>query len=185
MGRIKSEIKLFGRIWAERKDSLQEWIYYNLFIGLCPIWLSWIPLAFGLQFGAFLRPLRDGTVLIFVVTLTGASLGFFAEGTGRELRKTKTLLWMGLFATVLAASAGFSASIAAREFFAKQESMILVGLYSVIMLVVAVALNLHLAAVRILYSEEDPELLERVIRGPAEDLAKAASKENVVDGVAL
>jgi hypothetical protein len=181
--RIREEFGVFQIIWREKHSDLRQWFYYNIFIGLSPIWLSWVPLVLGLVFTKFHRPFLDGSILVFAVTLSGASLAFFAEDTRRELRETKRFLLNWLFFVILTGSAGFTAITAEHEFFPNKLSPWVIGITSLGVFLAAIFLNFHLAAVRLAYS--DDSLIQRIVGREPEQLVQEARRQDEIDGTRL
>ena len=113
---MKLEFQNFRLIWKSKRSDLKQWIYYNVLLGLLPIWLSWLPLVLGWRFGKFVDPLCNGSALIFAATLTAASIAFFAEESKRDLKETKRFLWNWLLIILIFSSASYAVIIALTEF---------------------------------------------------------------------
>jgi hypothetical protein len=180
---FKSETRIFNVIWQEKRSDLKQWFFYNVVVGLCPFWLSWLPLLFGMVFNKFHKPFLDGNALIFAVTLSGASLGFFAEESRRELKETKRFLFNWLFILTIVSSAGFGLIVSGQEFFPNRLSPWVVGITSLLLFIGGIAFNLHLAAVRLAYT--DANLVERILQSEAKALSKQAKNNDSVDGIKL
>lgn len=182
--RVQEEFDVFQIIWKEKRSDLRQWFCYNILVGLSPIWLSWVPLILGLLFlKRFYQPLLDGSVLIFAVTLSGASLAFFAEDTRRELRESKRFLFNWLFFVIMTGSGAFTAIVTEREFFPHKLSPWVIAISSLMILLWAVVLNLHLAAVRLAYSDET--LIQRILGREPDQLIEDAKNQDEIDGTRL
>ena len=181
--RFKAEVGSFKVVWKERKSDLKQWLFYNIVLGLAPIWLFWIPLLLSLRIAKFTIPLLDGNVLVFAVTLCGASLGFFAEEARRELRETRRFLWNWMVVIMFLSVGGFVAISAEREFFPNIYYPWITGLASLLVAVSAIILNLHLAAIRMAYTDDN--LVKAVMMQDPAELAKQANSATSVNGVKI
>ena len=180
---MKREIDNFRLIWNSKRSDLKQWLFYNVLLGLLPIWLSWVPLILGWRFGKMTVPLCNGSVLIFAATLTAASIAFFAEESKRELKETRRFLWNWLLIILIFSSASYTAIIALTEFSPKVLSPGINGLLSLVVMIAACVLNLHLAAIRLAYS--DNELVALLLKGQSAELTAKAAATTKVDGINL
>ena len=180
---MKLEFQNFRLIWKSKRSDLKQWIYYNVLLGLLPIWLSWLPLVLGWRFGKFVDPLCNGSALIFAATLTAASIAFFAEESKRDLKETKRFLWNWLLIILIFSSASYAVIIALTEFAPTVLSLRINGLLSFVVLVAACVLNLHLAAVRLAYSDND--LFAELLKAQSAELSAKAAATTKVDKINL
>lgn len=177
--------KSLGLVWPNKRHELVQWGFYNVVLGLLPVWASWLVLAVG-GTTSLRKPLMDGTVLVFAATLSGSSLSFFSMEAKRSLRQEESSLFAWLLSTLLAGSIAFGA-IAAREIGAKVSDLVVL-IISTVLLVAAIVFNFRLAALRLVYA--DPALLQKIMRGGlGEDerhrIAVNAAKETQVDGTKI
>lgn len=128
-------------------------------------------------------PLFNGTVLIFAVTLTAASLSFFAEESQRKLKETRRFLWNWLLCIMIFSAAGYTAIISLTEFSPSSISLPICGAVSFVMFLGAGFLNLHLAAVRLACT--DSELVAKMLSNEPVELAAEAKTTTEVDGINL
>lgn len=180
----------FQRIWSEKQYDLKQWLYYNVFIGLSPVWLSCLFLTFGKVFSQFINPFLDGTLLIFTATLSGASMSFFVTDTKLSLRKTEQFIFNGLLVAIFLGAGGYTAIVTLKQFSPNSLWPPVVVLTTCTALGLGIFFNLYLAGVRSVYS--DQELLQQLACEEAEELAtekvllaeKAREARNV-DGTKL
>jgi lysylphosphatidylglycerol synthetase-like protein (DUF2156 family) len=175
------------RIWKAKKHELKQWFFYNVVLGLSPILLSWVILAFG-HTSNFSGPLLDGTVLIFAVTLSAASMSFFEAETQRKLKETESLLFNILISTLLVGSCGFAANIALRQFAPQLLWVPFCLTFSLLIVALSVVCNFVLAGIRLAY--EDEQLLGQLVvadlgKVERDKMEKAALSQNSVDGTSL
>jgi hypothetical protein len=181
---MKREFKIFCQIWSKKNAELHNWLFSNIFLGLLPIILSTLAMFFGLRLNKLGAPFVDGSILIFGATLTGASLSYFAEDLKRELKKTKRFLWMWLIGVLVISSAAYAMLIALKEYGPPgTQSDLVVAIVSLLLFLVGIAMNLHLAAVRLAYS--DNELFNELRKSEVGALSKRAAQAKVVDGIKL
>lgn len=180
---MKQHFSNFRLIWCKKNGDLKQWGYYNIVLGLLPIWLSWVPLVLGLKLANMLTPLFDGSALIFAATLTAASVSFFQEESKRELKETQRFLWRWLFIVLIVSSAVYTAIIAFKEFAPSSQICWVNGLITIILLIAACFLNFYLAAIRLAYS--DNELVAELLKSEPTQLSKAANDTKNVDGINL
>jgi hypothetical protein len=169
-------------VWTEKKADLRQWAFHNIVIGLAPVLVSWIILAFGGVVeltGSFL----DGTLMIFGVTLSGASLGFFAEQTKLRLKEFEGGIFAGLLITVILGTCGFTGVIALARFAPHVLFNPAVFMLSLTVVILACVFNFKLAAVRLAYSDE--MLLKRMQEFETAHLRKKAEEAQEVGGVKL
>jgi len=180
---MKREFKNFLLIWRSKRSDLKQWLFYNVLLGMLPIWLSWVPLLLGWRFGKMLDPLSNGSALIFAATLTAASIAFFAEESKRDLKDTQRFLWNWLLIILIFSSAAYTAIIALTEFSPTVLSFQINGWLSFSVLLAACLLNLHLAAVRLAYT--DNELVAELLKAQSIELTAQAAATKKVDGINL
>lgn len=180
---MKQEFLNFRLIWKSKGSDLKQWLYYNVLLGLLPVWLSWLPLLLGWRLVKFVDPLCNGSALIFAATLTAASIAFFAEESKRDLKETNRFLWNWLLIILIFSSASYAVIIGFTEFAPTILSLRINGLLSLVMLVAACALNLHLAAVRLAYSDND--LFAQLLKSQSAELAAKAATTTKEDGINL
>lgn len=180
----------FKRIWSERHYELGHWLYYNVLIGLLPVWLSWLFLTFGKVFSQFSAPFLDGTFLIFTATLSGASMSFFVTETKLNLRKTERFIFNGLLIAILLGAGGYSAIVTLKQFSPGALWSPVVFVITCVVLILATYFNLYLAGVRSVYADQD--LMQQLIKEEAdvwvkekEVLAERARAANEIDGAKL
>ena len=150
----------FRRIWLEKRYDLKHWLFYNLVIGLSPIWLSCLFLAFGKVFH-LINIFLDGRLLIFTATLSGASMSFFVTDTRLNLRNTERFIFNGLLAGIFLGAGGYTAIVMLNQFSPSVLWSPIVFATTVVALALAIYFNLYLAGVRSVYT--DPELMQRLI----------------------
>ncbi len=160
----------FKRIWSEKQYDLKQWLYYNVFIGLSPVWLSCLFLTFGKVFSQFINPFLDGTLLIFTATLSGASMSFFVTDTKLSLRQTERFVFNGLLAAIFLGAGGYTAIVILKQFSPASLWSPFVFLTTCITLALAIYFNLYLAGVRSVYTDQD--LIQKLVSEGADELAK-------------
>lgn len=173
----------FRRIWAVKESDLKQWIYYNIFIGLSPIWLSCVCLAFGRVFSQFVNPFLDGTLLIFTATLSGASMNFFVSETKLNLRNTEQFVFIGLLTAIILGAGGYAAIITLKEFSPNSLWSPMVLVTTCVTLALATYFNLYLAGIRSAYTDQD--LLKKLVEEETEQLVEKAREAQEVDGAKL
>lgn len=180
----------FNRIWKERQYDLKHWLFYNVFIGLSPVWVSAVALTFGKVFSQFINPFLDGTLLIFTATLSGASMSFFVAETRLSLRKTEQYIFSGLLLAIFLGVCGYTAIVMLKRFSPDSLWPPIVFASSCITLALATYFNLYLAGVRSVYT--DHELMEKLmseevqgIEAEKKELVAKARDANEVDGARL
>jgi hypothetical protein len=173
--------KMFSKVWQLRGHDLRQWLFYNVFLGLLPVWLSWFTLALA-ETWKFEVPFLDGTFLIFTATLSGASLGFYSDEAKATLKHTERLLYNWLLVVLLLGATGFTAITVIKEFAPAKLSESIVFCASSVILLLAIWFNLNLAAVRLVSG--DAELKASLVDGPKQ-VAEQAKHAVQVDGVKL
>jgi hypothetical protein len=173
----------FKRIWSVKKSDLKQWIYYNIVIGLSPIWLSCLCLAFGKVFSQFVDPFLDGTLLIFTATLSGASMSFFVTETKLNLRKTEQFVFSGLLTAIILGAGGYAAIITLKAFSPNSLWSPMVVATTCITLTLAAYFNLYLAGIRSAYT--DQEFMEKLVEEESEQLVERARDAKEVNGAKL
>lgn len=173
--------KVFSKVWQMRGHELRQWCFYNILLGLSPIALSWLCLAF-ISVHKFKQPFLDGSFLIFTATLSATSLGFFAEDAKMALPKTARVILCGLIVSLILGTGGFTALVMIKELATKAPSPGIVIGVSLFILLIATWFNLNLAAVRIVGANED--LKAQLTEEPRKMAAEAKAKDEV-DGVKL
>lgn len=186
--------KPFNRIWRRKSSDLKHWIYYNIFIGLSPVLLSWFFLILCGALSEFVNPFLDGTFLVFTATLSGASISFFSADTKLSLLKTERYIFNGLLAVIIFGSAGYAIIVTSSHFSPGSLNKVSVFITSVFALILAIYFNLYLAGVRMAYADKElmnilkEELAADLAREKAEEEAnfsKKAHAAKVVDGAKL
>ena len=173
--------KVFSRVWQLRGHELRQWFFYNVLLGLSPIVLSWVCLAFITVF-KFKEPFLEGSFLIFTATLSATSLGFFAEDAKMALPKTARVILCGLIVSLLLGTGGFTALVMIKELSSKPPSVCIVVTISLFILLTAIWFNLNLAAVRIVGTNED---LKAELTEEPKKIAAEAKDKTEVDGLKL
>lgn len=180
---MKREFELFKRIWIKKRSDLSQWMFYNVLLGLAPIWLLCFPFILGGRPGKLLDPFCNGATLIFAATLTGASLSFFAEELQRGLKSTKQFLWNSLILILILSSAAYTAIISLLEFSPNNFIPWITVSLSIFLLLAGIILNLHLAAVRLAYG--DSEFIKELFSAEPTRLANEANDATEDGGVKL
>ncbi|MFM2196658.1 MAG: hypothetical protein RLZZ505_90 [Verrucomicrobiota bacterium] len=180
---MKNQIKIFRVIWSNKRGDVKQWFFYNVVIGLLPIWLSWLPLIVCWRLGKMLDPLLNGTILVFGASLTAASVAFFTEEAKRGLKQTNRFIWNGMLLTLLLSASAYATVITLNEVAPGVANQNIIIGFSCLILITAIALNLQLAAVRIAYS--DNNLISELLKFEPEMLSKDAASATNVDGVKL
>lgn len=173
--------KLFSKVWEMRGHELRQWCFYNILLGLSPIALSWLCLAF-ISVHKFQEPFLNGSFLIFTATLSATSLGFFAEDSKLALPKAARVILCGLIVSLILGTGGFTALVMIKELSSKPPSPTMVIGASVLILLSATWFNLNLAAVRIVGANED---LKAELTEEPRKIAAEAKANTEVDGVRL
>jgi len=180
---MKQHINNFRLIWDKKNGDLKQWGYYNIALGLSPIWLSWLPLIAGLRFTNISTPFCDGSALIFAVTLTAASVSFFQEESQRELKETQRFLWRWLFLILIISSGFYTVIVALKEYSPDSQIWWVNVTVTICLLLAACAFNYYLAAIRLAYT--DNELVTELLKSEPQQLSRAANKAKKVDGINL
>lgn len=173
--------KVFSKVWQLRGHELRQWLFYNVLLGLSPIVLSWLCLAFIGKY-KFQEPFLNGSFLIFTATLSATSLGFFAEDLKMALPKTARVVMCGLIVSLILGTGGFTALVMIRELSSQPPSTAMVVVASLLILVSATWFNLNLAAVRIVGANDD---LKAQLTEDPRKIAEEAKDKNEIDGVKL
>jgi hypothetical protein len=172
---------IFPKVWQLRGHELRQWLFYNVVLGLLPVWLAWFCLSLAKTF-RFSAPFLDGTFLVFTATLSGASLGFFTAEDRASLPKTERLIFAWLLIVLVLGAAGFSAITVLKEFAPGKSCDPIVFGVSAVILAAAIWFNLNVAAVRLVSG--DRELKAQLVEEPQKVMEKAKAA-NEVDGVKL
>lgn len=180
---MKNEFQNFLLIWNSKRSDLKQWLYYNVLLGLLPIWLSWLALILGLRFSKLADPICNGSALIFAATLTAASISFFAEESKRDLKETQRFLWNWLLIILIISSASYAVIVALTEFSPSVLSRSINGILTFILVAAACVLNLYLAAVRLAYTDND--LVAQLLKSQSIEMSAKATTTKNVDGIKL
>lgn len=180
---MKKQVEIFRLIWQSKRDELKQWLFYNVFIGLLPIWLSWLPLLVLWNWKSVWDPLLNGSVMVFGGCLTAASLSFFAEEAKRELKQTNRFIWNWLFILLLVSTGAYITVVTLNTVAPASAQGKIIILLSLTLLLLAVALNLQLAAIRLAYS--DSALFTELLSRELKTLSKSAAATKEVDGIKL
>ncbi len=172
---------IFARIWQLRGHELRQWCFYNLLLGLSPVVISWLCLAF-IGVSKFKEPFLDGSLMIFTATLSAASLGFYAEGAQSPLPQTGRVVLCGLITSLILSTAGFGALVMIKELSSKTLSSNAVIISSLAILLIAIWFNLNLAAIRLVSGDAE---LKAKLGEESRKVAEQAKKADKVDGVDL
>ncbi len=172
---------MFKKVWSLRGHDLRQWLFYNVFLGLLPVWLSWFGLSFCKTW-RFEGPFLDGTFLVFTATLSGASLSFFTEDLKANLKRTERLIYNWLIVVLVLGSTGFATIVTLKEFAPAKLHQPIIFSASTLILLAGTWFNLNLAAVRVVGM--DPDLKAQLTEEPTK-VAAAAKKATEVDGVKL
>jgi hypothetical protein len=171
--------RVFSLVWKLRGHELRQWCFYNVLLGLSPVVLSWVCLAFVAVY-KFKEPFLDGSFLIFTATLSATSLGFYAEDARPAVPKTARVILCGLIAALILGSGGFSALVMIKELSSKTLSPSIVIGVSLFILIFSVWFNLNLAAVRLVNVNEE---LKAELAKDVKKLATDAKGQSQVDGI--
>lgn len=164
-----------------RGHELRQWFFYNVLLGLSPIALSWLCLAF-IGTHKFQEPFLNGSFLIFTATLSATSLGFFAEDAKVALPQTARVVLCGLIFSLILGTGGFTALVMINELASKSLSTGIIVATSLLILVSAIWFNLNLAAVRIAGANKD---VTEELTKDTRKIAEQAKGKDEVDGVKL
>lgn len=170
------------RVAKNHRIDILSWIVYNLGIGMTFIWVSWLLNLYQSSAVGWMDNIMNGSLAVFVLTLTATQAAFFTEVTGQNLRDFNKL-GLGLFfilVIVSSVTAAAASSGVARQAMHSQSSPAVIWV-SITLLLVSTALCLFLYIVR-LASEAGPEGIteERV-----HNLAQKAASQSEVDGTKL
>lgn len=167
----------------EKRARFCEWGLHNVVFGFAGIWVPFLALAF---FGYFRwrEALLDGDLVMFAVTASAVSLGFFVKETQVDLRKTEMFTYAGLMITmiagvitrvVLAFAAQFSSAASLQVCFLAVVTCVLV--------ICAIGLNFRLFTLELKSIERKD--VERKLYAPAAELSEKAASLNRIDGINL
>lgn len=163
------------------REALLDWFYHNIFLGFSGVWMPLFAVAFFIAI-PFEKTFLGGDLVMFAVTLTAVSLGFFVKETQTDLRKRARWTYYGLLTTMILAVVTRTV-VAIGDATQKTPDGNFIKVASVILIVAAILLNYRLFTLELF--SRDLEKVEEEINGPAKDLALAASKTASSRGISL
>ena len=171
----------FGTL--ERRSLVYEWLLHNIILGFAPVW---VPAFAFLIFKVFSwkNAVLDGEMIMFAVTLSAISLGFFNKETQLRLRKQEMLTYLGLMLVMLLGVIVRTALALAKEF---KDQLVLdshfVCWMTVALVVMAILLNFRLFTIEL--NSSSSRGIREVINQPVTQMTAAANQANNVDGIQL
>ena len=176
----------------DRRSEFYQWLLHNIIFGLAGVWMPFVVLA---CFGRWRvrEVLTDGSLLMFVVTLSAVSLGFFFKETRISLRRAHTLTYAALMLTmifgVLVLTALFLAPVIASSNTSTitssrvpiQLNLPFIYWSTGILTLLAIISNFRLFLTEL----SGIETVNRRLNSVADSLTQAAGTAQEVDGVSL
>lgn len=166
----------------EKRTEVYQWLLHNIIFGFAGVWIPFLALYF-FGYMRIRESLLDGEIVMFAVTLSAVSLGFFVKETQINLRKKETLTYAGLMLimfigviirTVLAFDAQFPTN--------KLELPAICWTTGALV-VLAVLLNFRLFTIEL--DSIDRKTFRDAINKPVQDISDKAKDNNQVDNIRL
>ena len=170
------------QIVKDRPIDVLSWFLYNIVIGTTFIWLSWLLNIYQSSQVGWIDNILNGSLAVFVLTLTATQASFFTEVTGQSFKDFKKL-GLGLFFIIVIVSsitAAAASSAAARQIQHPENSSALIWV-SIVLLVLATVLCLFLYVARLASEAGAEGMMEERVNG----LTQKAESETEVDGTKL
>ena len=168
-----------------KKSEIVIWLAYNILVGTLSLWISGLLFLIGTPSFDCLADIKKGALLIFITTLIGTSMGFFAEVTRRHFWTSRRFLFIGLLLALIISI--FLYPVVAIESFKnviKVNDSAVVTL-SLILFVIATFLCLILYLMRLSFEEEEGFSLPEEEEQTIQQLTKDAMGKTEVEGVKL
>jgi hypothetical protein len=168
-----------------RKSEFYQSLLHNLIFGLAGVWMPFIALAFVGKWRVR-EVFLDGSLLMFAVTLSAVSLGFFVKETQINLRSREMLTYVGLMMTMTVGILGLTALTFSTSFQAITLNMLVVCSVSTIIALLAVILNFRLFMITIENELPlDRLVVESKLNADAVEIREQAKSENKVGDINL
>lgn len=174
------------KVLVSRKNEFVQWALHNIIFGLAGVWMPFLVL---ILFGRLRTKeiFTDGSLLVFTVTLSAVSLGFFIKETRINLRIAHTLTYAILMITMIMSVLGLTALCLAPIFAASTPPLPLnmpcVYTGTVALVFMAVFSNFRLFLTELTVSQID--VIAEKYNAPADKLALEAKAATSADGVRL
>lgn len=168
-----------------KKNEFYQWLLHNLIFGLAGVWMPFIALSFAGKWRVK-EVFLDGSLLMFAVTLSAVSLGFFMKETQINLRSKEMLTYVGLMITMIIGTVGLTALTFTNSFQAIPLNMVVVYPVSSIVAILAVILNFRLFMITVeTEAPVDRAAVERKINADVLELREQAKSESKVGDIKL
>lgn len=166
----------------EKRVEVYQWFLHNIIFGFAGVWVPFLALLF---FGYWRtqEALLDGEFVMFAVTLSAVSLGFFVKETQINLKKQAMLTYAALMLTMLVGVITRTALAFASKFSAVQLQMPIVIWVTIALVVLAILLNFRLFTLELAFNNR--RAVEEKINEAAKELAAQAKENTRVDNIAL
>ena len=172
-------------IVRNKSSDIFIWLAYNILIGSLSVWIGSILFLIGKPDFDWLADIKKGTLLIFITTLIGTSMGFFAEVTKKHFWNTRRFLFIGLLLTLIVSMFLYPlVSVGAIKNALKIDDYAVISL-SILLFILATFLCLVLYLMRLSIEEEDAYSLSREQEKEVKQLTEEAQKKKIVDGIKL
>jgi len=185
--KIEDQKKLFDllSIARNRYSDVVIWVAYNIIIGTMSLWIMNLTFLFGNPKIDYLANVKNGTLLIFIATLIGTSMGFFAEVTKKHFWNPRRFLFWGLLLLLIFSI--FSYPIISmpslKEIFNIKETLVVI--YSGVLFLLAAVLCAFLYLMRLSFEEDAAFSLPEEQKKEVEHLTKEARENKSVDGIKI
>jgi hypothetical protein len=164
----------------DKRVELIQWLFHNIILGFAGAWVPFLALGF---YGHWRKEeaLRDGELVMFAVTLSAVSLGFFVKETQTSLRKRAILTYAFLMLVMFVGVITRTALAFASKFENATLQMPMVTWVTVALVAAAIALNFRLFTLEL--ESLDRNTVEDRLNAPAKQLSAQAASTSRIDGI--
>jgi hypothetical protein len=167
---------------VDKRAEVCQWLLHNIIFGFAGAWVPFLALGF---FGHWRKDeaLRDGELVMFAVTLSAVSLGFFVKETQTSLRKRAILTYAFLMLVMLVGVITRTALAFASKFDVVTLHMPMVTWVTIALVTGAAILNFRLFTLEL--ESLDRKTVADRLNAPAMQLSAQAASANQVDGISV
>ena len=170
----------FGTV--EKRGDIYEWFLHNIIYGLAGVWVPFL----ALYLCGYVRTkeaLADGEFVMFAITLSGVSLGFFVKETQINLKKREMLTYIGLMLTMMIGVITRVGLAFGNKYPQIPLEMTIVTWVTALIVPVAILLNFRLFTLEL--ESLDHRTVEKALNKPIVEMTAQAKENTEVDDIKL